>query len=620
MSVLNKGEIIFDIYQIDECIKVTSLYSLYYGFHLRMKKEILIVVGSDLPDEGITELSELSCFPYVIDQKERNGQTITVLNYIYGIPASDYIRQDRQFTDKELVLIGLQVCDILPELDTKGILAESIWDAENVMIASDMQICFLDRSGLSRSEKGENTANRNLDAALDFLRELCPEKESLVREILSGEIHQVKGLKRDLLNILKKSKEYKRMQRRQRVVYTAFAAIFAGSVLLLSRNAALYRESQLVQEGQLAMQNQNYEQAVTDYQNALQLNENNLTARRGIAESYWREGNIEKAEEYFAENMAYFQDGTAEIYLQRIQEEKALAAYADGDYKTALELYSGLEDENPNVKYEEPLLDIYVEQNDLDNVEAVIQHLHSRQLGQALKTRVEEIERLIKESEEARPKLFPLAELIENENWLELGRVFKSQEFTELCETYGSGAYCRYGENKFVKLYGNGSVYLGEMKGTVRSGQGTLVLLGNNYDNVIVFQGEWREDLPNGAGTQKAIILSYLEKNNRQIWMSIDGNYRNGYLDGKMSMQEYEMVGTDKKVFRSLVLHSDMGYLEPLNAADRTPRTESARAAGYYLAGIWDNGETQFIHYGHIEAVEGLGLGECFLMFSKEVI
>ena len=143
-----------------------------------------------------------------------------------------------------------------------------------------------------------------------------------------------------------------------------------------------------------------------------------------------------------------------------------------------------------------------------------------------------------------------------------------------------------------------------------RNGQGKLVLLSNSYYNIIVYDGHWNNDMPNGPGSQKAVIIPYLREG-RQIWLSMEGNYINGYSDGELFVQEYELTDTDKRIFRSITYKSNMGYLEsePLDGYEDIS-----------FIGIWDTGEYLFSpHYNHIDSVEGLGLSECYFYFDKEL-
>lgn len=247
-------------------------------------------------------------------------------------------------------------------------------------------------------------------------------------------------------------------------------------------------------------------------------------------------------------------------------------------------------------------------QNDFENAKSLIQELYSREVTEDFMTFINDIYQRIERSEKASARLCDLANLIVQEDWLALSDQLKSESFSQLCEHFGGDTYCRYEGDIFVKLYKNGSIYLGEMEQDKRSGQGKLIQIGITYYNIIIFDGTWSDDLPNGIGTQKAVILPYLREG-RQIWMDREGNYTNGYADGEFFAQMYEVVGGQKEVLRSTTWKSTMGYLEPMEGYEKDE----------YIIAIWDTGEQQHMHLNHIEAVSGLGYSECYFYFDTEV-
>lgn len=601
------NKIINEIYQLEICIKQTTTGSFYYGFHLRMRKEILIIISHEPVEYNFPGVDELPYLPYAIDYGQEGENYYTILNYVRGILFEDFIRQNREFSEKELISLGLQICDILKEFEKRNILAEEIWNPDNVMLTSDLRISFLDCRSLLQKEFEKDISKKNLNAAIAFIRRLCPDK-SAFSIVINKKFKEISKLQDDLFNILKRNPEYKKLRWRQRIQYGILVCIFIGSVALLHRNTFLYQLDGLLKEGDVAYDNQNYAQAIVDYQEVLALEPDNITVRRRIAESYWNEGNVEKAEEYFQKNVTDFQDETGVAYLLQIQEDRALDAFTTGDYAKALEYYLTLEDAKSNIKYEEMLFYIYLRQNDFDNIKNMIQQLKLQEIDEDLLALINKTSLMIERSENASVQLCELANLIEQNDWLGLNDQLKTTDYMQLCEQYGDDAMCRYDEDIYVKLYKNGAIYLGEMDYDKRSGMGQLIQLGYEEHNIIIFSGEWQNDMPNGIGIQKAVIVPYLREG-RQIWISMEGNYINGYSDGELFVQEYEMMGTEKSIFRSITYKSSMGYLEPIEGRDDGD-----------IIGIWDTGEIHYArHNNHIDSVAGLGLRDCYFYFDKEL-
>ena len=565
-------------------------------------------------ESTVSSIEDLSFLPYIIDQWQDGEQYYTFLNYVRGIFLGDYVRKNFEFTEKELISLGLQVCDILQEFEKRNILAEEIWYVDNVMLSSDFRISFLDGSSLSQRNSMKAVSRVNLKAAILFMRTLCDKNELMLSNVLNKDFKSISQLRKNFLALIKRRPIYKKMKWRQRVIYMSLLCAFAGNTILLYKNTLLYREDSLLNAGELAFQNEKYEQAIINYQNVLSINSDNIVARRGIAESYWKEGNIEKAEECFQKNVNDFQDDIGAIYLQQIWEDKALTAFTEGNYEEALKSYLELENVTPDSQYEEMLLYIYLRQNDFDQAKSLIQELRSQELRKDFMDFVDEVYYMLERNEEASAEFCKLADLIAREDWLELSDKFRTKAFTRLCEKYGGNTYCRYEGDTFIKIFKNGSVYLGEMEQDERCGQGKLVMLSQLYNNIIIYDGIWNNDLPNGRGIQRAVIIPYL-KEGRQIWLSIEGNYINGYSDGELFTQEYEVTGTEKKVIRFTTFKSTMGYLEPLKGYEIPEEYEYAGN----VIGIWNTGEFQFSHDNHIDSVAGLGLSECYFNFNMEL-
>ena len=66
-------DILFQTYQIDNCIKKNEDETYYYGFHTGMEKEILILIRQKESMDDFNMTEGISCFPYVMDfHREKN--------------------------------------------------------------------------------------------------------------------------------------------------------------------------------------------------------------------------------------------------------------------------------------------------------------------------------------------------------------------------------------------------------------------------------------------------------------------------------------------------------------------------------------------------------------------
>lgn len=102
---------------------------------------------------------------------------------------------------------------------------------------------------------------------------------------------------------------------------------------------------------------------------------------------------------------------------------------------------------------------------------------------------------------------------------------------------------------KYLLIYPCGHSYYGNMEEGQRSGYGIWASYRYNWGVGDFFQGEWKDDYPNGMGTYSWI---FLDDNTSKI---IEGNYKDGYEDGDMVEVYTDSSGKDMISHR----HSDNG-------------------------------------------------------------
>ncbi len=607
--------ILFHTYQIDDCIKKSEDVAYYYGFHLGMEKEILILIRRQESMDDFNMTEGISCFPYVMDFRREKNISCIVMNYVKGVFFYKYMEQEVSFSERQLVAMGLDICSILHEFKQRKLLCTKLWELDNVMLTSDSKICFLGRNGLEKREHTSEVKKENLKAALEFLRHVCTDQNSVFYKIIKKDYTNVESLKKALLNTAKKTARYKKMVWTQRGIYIAIVVMFVVSVLLLRENAEIYRDSILWQEGLSLMEQKEYETAIAVFQELLKKDQDNQQVRQFIADCYFSDGNMDMAEQCFRKNLEEFQDTYSLGKVRQIIEDKAYNAYNIQDYDQALAFCKELNETGSTVGTDEMQLNIYLMRNDFANAKELIKNLEAQEnIDESLRLRIENASNQIQLSEMLIPQYSEIASVLEAEDWLELTEKLNSQEYKELCRQYGDVVYCPYKEDKFIKLFKNGSVYLGQMDQAQRSGNGMLVLLGFASNNLLTFEGEWKDDYPNGAGVQKVLDLSYLG-DGRKIWLSTSGNYENGYADGEMKIMCYEEVDSDITPLRTAAYRSSIGYMERYEGNVDIGNIDSR----YYVAAVFDDGEFMLQHFGHVDAVAGLGLRECHLAFSWEV-
>ncbi len=607
-------DILFQTYQIDNCIKKNEDETYYYGFHTGMEKEILILIRQKESMDDFNMTEGISCFPYVMDFHREKNNSCIIMNCVKGVFFHKYMEQEASLSERQLVAIGLDICSILQEFRHRKLSGTKLWELHNVMLTSDSKICFLGRNGIGKKESAFEVKKENLKAALEFLRCVCTDQDSVFYKVIKKDYSNVRSLKKAILNIARKTARYKKMVWMQRVCYIVIMAMFLVSVLLLRENGEIYQDHILWQEGLSQMEQKEYTAAIATFEELLKKDQDNQQIRRFIADCYFSDGDMEKAEQCYRKNLEDFQDIYSLERVRWIIEDKAHSAYNLRDYDRVLDFCEELSETGSTIGTDEMRLNIYLMRNDFASAKELIKYLEVQEnVDESLRLRMTSAGNQIQLIETLIPQYSEIANILEAEDWPGLIEKLNSQEYKELCEQYGDIVYCPYKEDQFIKLFKNGSVYLGQMDQDQRSGTGTLALTGFASNNLLIFEGEWKNDYPNGEGVQKVLDLSYLE-DGRNVWMSTSGKYENGYADGEMKIKFYEEADSGIMPLRTAIYRSSIGYMERYDGDVDTGSIDSR----YYVAAVFDDGEFLLQHFGHVDAVAGVGLRECHLAFNWE--
>ena len=83
------------------------------------------VNGTGLPYRALAQMN-INGLPKIYYCAEADGKTYVVEEYINGVNLQDELEQGRVFTEKQVLQIGLQLCDVLLAIHNKGILHRDI--------------------------------------------------------------------------------------------------------------------------------------------------------------------------------------------------------------------------------------------------------------------------------------------------------------------------------------------------------------------------------------------------------------------------------------------------------------------------------------------------------------
>lgn len=372
-------------------------------------------------------------------------------------------------------------------------------------------------------------------------------------------------------------------------------------VVLIAVGVGLYfvfltpekRFARHLDNGREAMEAEDYELALEEYEKALDIDDESITAMRGALdaclmdndEAYIRElyekyiyaisemdselveANVDDVTYIYAMAKTVYPDD--ESYIQVLEEgltvlgesdeisalllegymDSAALKLEEEDYSAALVRYnlaSYVTSDNADIDEGrkicvEKLLNGYIISGEFDTAEAMISEYQDQLDNVNFTEYSQRIENYKNLSAAGAELLSGVYECITTGNYDELINYDNSQNASTVNNMMTSGCYV-YAEDGFTSDYtgtatglygldfGGYYFYCGEYKDGKRSGDGIYYLLtdidNNTYD---IFEGEWENDKPNGAGT----LTTYNELSDGElITTSISGTYTDGCEDG----------------------------------------------------------------------------------------
>ena len=120
-------------------------------------------------------------------------------------------------------------------------------------------------------------------------------------------------------------------------------------------------------------------------------------------------------------------------------------------------------------------------------------------------------------------------------------KLLLGEEFNSLTENLTEPLMWQQEDGTWIAVYPGGYVYVGEMEDGKRSGNGAWYLEEAGWGlSVYLFEGIWKDDYPNGAGTAR----EYLSCNGGTVVMQ-QGEYAEGLENGAMTISLAGPGGTD---------------------------------------------------------------------------
>lgn len=370
------------------------------------------------------------------------------------------------------------------------------------------------------------------------------------------------------------------------VMVTLVGALMLGVFYYSSYKSEANAVADIVNKGNAYMDGQLYEEAISCYEQALELEEGNEELTMAIVEAYMRlaesQGDSDEAIISYLNAISYNQNNkTAYWAISNIFENR-------GDQDSMLDiLKQGFEDTNDS-SMESKVLRIEEERA---RIEAEIAAMLEA-----------ENERIALEQERSE-MLEPLVELFANEDYDGLKEILRTDEYVSFSdEVIGDASYYlgEYDEmnnrtGTGVAVYENGYYYYGEFENNVRCGHGVLMRAQYAESSSIgsfIFDGEWVDDKPNGIGSARSNYYKDRISGNDFTSKEITGNYTDGLEDGDMTL-----VGTTKSGSKNT-----FKYKTEAGVADKVSNEDSG-VKGQYIIAV--SGDQKLTSDGSIRGVEG---------------
>ncbi|MFR8002654.1 MAG: protein kinase domain-containing protein [Hydrogeniiclostridium sp.] len=151
--MLNRGDILGNVYQIVGEIGAGGTGVVYKAYHLRLRRYVVVKKIKDEVAARINARAEADILkrikhtylPQVYDFLEIDGGVYTVIDFIEGQPLDYYIKQGYRIQQKQIILWARQLCEALVYLH--GLVPPIIHSdikPQNIMITPQGNVCLID--------------------------------------------------------------------------------------------------------------------------------------------------------------------------------------------------------------------------------------------------------------------------------------------------------------------------------------------------------------------------------------------------------------------------------------------------------------------------------------------
>ena len=336
----------------------------------------------------------------------------------------------------------------------------------------------------------------------------------------------------------------------------AAAAVLIAAVIGISiYNAPANRMSRALDLGTRYLEEQNYEQALVEFDKVIAIDPMSVEAYLGKAQAYEGMGDMEQ--QLAVLQTGYEQTGDSQIKkrLVDVYLEQASGSATAGDYESALAVYDKLLDldgENEEVQRDlSNLLNSYfrklIDERNYDEARALIEKYIDKVSGvdfQAYLNEIEEKERIEAENKEFLQKVFDLMAAQDYEAMHEVDGSEEANAFVERMEQdflvyVPENDAAQTGKGAGVYQFGEGGYYFyyGDFADGSREGEGCSFCCNHTEEVDEIFTGLWKNDAPNGEGTLEQKGGTFTDTGEGFQGKISSGNLIDGLWDGPVDVK-----------------------------------------------------------------------------------
>ena len=343
-----------------------------------------------------------------------------------------------------------------------------------------------------------------------------------------------------------------------------------------------YEYLQSISRADVYFLNEEYDKAITEYEKAKDINNDEITSYQKIAEAYVKQGKYDLAREEVLEGQEITQSDLLEdtlamvdYHLHEAQYEGILAGAKDFVYQENYE--DGI------AKYQEAIAllpkeaeayngiaEVYLTRKDYNQAAVFLRNAVKTVKSKLLEDLLEDADQLKEEEDEKKKLLLNLYQAFESSDYNAVIDIMNMELFTKTIVKdppiyYNIGIQSQVNEEMMI-IVDSENVYYGRIESGIKKGIGTYFTITRDasMNKYYYYEGEWSKGIPNGVG--KTVEVETVLGDDAVSYISqtvTEGTFYNALENGTMYKQFYVNGAETEKVQYSAAQGIPIPMAEP---------------------------------------------------------